>query len=137
MALKKITHVFSIFMNMPEEDPTRKAKAVERFRRIINSAYIRERLTLGELYGYLNKRPLADDPENPPAFRINSIKVDDNGNVTLGIEVLDTPTGEAMADLESRNIGGFVWSSMNGRGVPDFWKFTGIDYQQKPLNPLV
>lgn len=136
MPIRRVTHTFSIFGLDRPRSPVERANAVTRVRHAISTPLVKERLTLGELFGYLNERPYEDVSTNPPATRTLSISIDDDGDVTHVEEILNTPTGEKVADLQSVGAGGWIWAGIRRAGQPDFSTFKGFDYQSDPTGTL-
>lgn len=131
MSNRRITASFSLFGSRKVSDAERK-KAIQQVRRAINTPMVRERIMLAEQFGYFEKRPTNDDPENPPASRTVRISIDNEGVVTHVEEVLRTPTGKKLDAMEHSGIGGWSWAFTDGSGKPDWRRFTGLDYKRYP-----
>lgn len=131
MTNRRITASFSLFGTRQVSDADR-AKAVEQVRRAISTPMVRERIALKEMFGYFEKRPITDDPENPPASRTLKIQIDDQGTVTHTQEVLPTFTGDQLDAMEHSGVGGWSWGFVDGSGKPDWRRFTGLDYKRYP-----
>ncbi|HFU2857340.1 TPA: hypothetical protein ACGQ50_000880 [Enterobacter cloacae] len=131
MTHRRITASFSLFGTRKVSDNER-ATAVAQVRRAISTPLVRERLMLGEMYGYYEKRPLTDDPTNPPASRTIRIAVDDTGLVTHTEMIFETPTGKQLDEMEHSGEGGWSWAYTDGSGKPDWRRFNGFDYKKRP-----
>lgn len=126
---------------------------VESVKAILNNPFTKERLKLGELYGYFghNRREMAGKLElneteiiyrdskpvvidNIPACRTIDISVDDQGIVTYKQEILDTPSGRAVKALVDAGVGGWSWVTGGVQTIKGVIakSFHGFDYVKHP-----
>lgn len=131
MTTRRVTDSFSLF-GTKKVSIAEKTRAISQVRRAISTPMVRERIMLAEMFGYFEKKPLTDDPENPPAFRTVKISIDDNGIVTHTEELFNTSTGDDVDAMEHSGVGGWSWASTDGSGKPDWRYFSGFVYKRYP-----
>jgi hypothetical protein len=126
---------------------------VDSVKRVIDSDFYKERLKLGELYGYFghslrqlsNKMDLDEVTvieyqgkpvviESVPSNRTIFFDVSNEGIVTHKQEILDTPAGRAVKAMRDAGVGGWSWAV---KGVPTALgaiakSFHGFDFVKHP-----
>ncbi|MEL2376115.1 head processing protein [Escherichia coli] len=156
-SLNTVTDRFSLVEKIRKHTPQNNRKyIIEAVRKTITSPLVKERMALGELFGYYghgrrsmyyNKTKSLDLPEvcvvmmdgkpvlleNVPSNRTVDISIDDNGVITRTQEILDSYTGHIVQGLINSNAGGWSWATIG----PDSFvsivnSFHGFDYVTVP-----
>jgi hypothetical protein len=150
--LDTVTSTFNL-KDHGRSDGNGRGYLVNSVRKLIDSVQFKERLKLGELYGYFghNLRQLTGKMdldevsviqykgkpvviETVPSNRTIHFDVNDEGIVTHTQEILDTPSGRAVKAMRDAGVGGWSWAVM---GVPTALgaiarSFHGFDFVKHP-----
>lgn len=150
--LKTVTNSFNL-KDHGRSDGNGRGYLIDSVRRMRNSPLFNERLKLGELYGYFghNLRQLAgkmdlDETtivqfegkpvviETVPSNRTVAFEVSDDGVVTHTQEILDTPSGRAVAAMLDAGVGGWSWAVNGIQGIAGAIArtFHGFDFVKHP-----
>lgn len=156
-SLNTVTDRFSLVEKIRKHTPQNNRNyVIQSVRDTFNSPETKERIALGEMYGYYghgrramhyNKTKSLDLPEvsvvmvdgkpvvleNVPSNRTIDISIDDNGIVTHTQEILDTDTGRIVQGMINSCAGGWSWATSG----PDYSvslvkSFHGFDYVTVP-----
>lgn len=152
--LRRVTDKFSLFNDGRKMLANRRNYILESVNSMFNSDLTKEKLRLGEAFGYYghgkrqfaNKLDLAETEiinvngkpvviDNVPASRTVELSVDKNGVVTHTEEILDTQAGKIVASLIDSGCGGWSWATggknlSNGDSLTS--TFSGFDYVLQP-----
>jgi len=156
-ALKTVTDRFSLVETIRKHTPQNGRKYVlESVRNTFNRADVKERISLGEMYGYYghgrralyyNKSKSLNLPEvsvvmvegkpvvleNVPSNRTLEVSLDDDGIVSHTQEILDTESGNIVQGMHNSNAGGWSWAtSGNDSALSLVTAFDGFDYVTTP-----
>lgn len=156
-SLTTVTDRFSLVDTIRKHTPQNGRKYVlESVRNTFNRADVKERIKLGEMYGYYghgrralyyNKAKKLNLPEvsvvmvegkpvvleNVPSNRTLSVSIDDDGIVTHTQEILDTDSGRIVQGMHNSNAGGWSWAtSGNDSALSLVTSFDGFDYVTTP-----
>lgn len=156
-SLNTVTDRFSLVDTIRKHTPQNGRKYVlESVRNTFNRADVKERINLGEMYGYYghgrralyyNKAKKLNLPEvsvvmvegkpvvleNVPSNRTLSVSIDDDGIVTHTQEILDTDSGRIVQGMHNSNAGGWSWAtSGNDSALSLVTSFDGFDYVTVP-----
>lgn len=150
--LETVTDSFNL-KDHGRSDGNGRGYLVDSVKRVINSDFYKERLKLGELYGYFGHslRQMADKMdldevtviqykgkpvviESVPSNRTVFFDVTPDGIVTHTQEILDTPAGRAVKAMRDAGVGGWSWAV---KGVPTAMgaiarSFHGFDFVKHP-----
>lgn len=150
--IKTVTQSFNL-KDHGRSDGNGRGYLVDSVKRMRDSPLFKERLKLGELYGYFghNLRQLAgkmdlDETtivqfegkpvviESIPSNRTVAFDVSDDGIVTHTQEILDTPTGRAVAAMVDAGVGGWSWAVKGFEGIAGAIarSFHGFDFVKHP-----
>lgn len=155
--LKTVTDRFSLVEKIRKYTPQNDRNyVVESVRRTFNAPETKERIALGELFGYYghgrramhyNKTKSLNLPEvsvvmvegkpvvleNVPSNRTVDVSIDDNGIVTHTQEILDTDPGRIVQGMEKSGAGGWSWATQGPDGTVSLVNsFHGFDYVTTP-----
>lgn len=157
-ALRTVTDRFSLVENTRKYTPQNgRNYIVSAVRATLESPEVKERIALGEMFGYYGHTNRAlyhretgslDLPEsctvtidgqkvvlfNVPSNRTLAISVDDDGVVSHTQEILDTAPGRIVDGMERSMAGGWSWatSGPTREGVSSVQGFSGVDYVATP-----
>lgn len=157
-ALRTVTDRFSLVDSNRKHTPQNgRNYIVSAVRATIDSPEVKERIGLGEMFGYYGHTNRAlyhretgslDLPEsctvtidgqkvvlyNVPSNRTLDISVDDDGVVTHTQEILDTEPGRIVDGMERSMAGGWSWATTGPTqdGVSFMRGFSGVDYVATP-----
>lgn len=150
--LKTVTKSFNL-KDHGRSDGNGRGYLIDSVKRMRDSPLFKERLKLGELYGYFghNLRQLAgkmdlDETtivqfegkpvviETVPSNRTVAFDVSDDGVVTHTQEILDTPSGRAVAAMLDAGVGGWSWAVNGIQGIAGAVArtFHGFDFVKHP-----
>ncbi|WP_241576639.1 head processing protein [Rosenbergiella collisarenosi] len=156
--MRTVTDRFSLIDKIRKHTPQNGRKyLLESVGATFNDPTIKERIALGEMFGYFGhgRRAMSyertgslDLPEtaiimvdgkpviidNVPSNRTLDISLDDNGVVTHTQEILDTPTGQIVDGMEKAKAGGWSWAT-GGDDQPlrsFVSSYHGMDYVNNP-----
>jgi hypothetical protein len=156
-SLKTVTDRFSLVEKIRRYTPQNNRNYVfDSVRRTLNSPATKERIALGEMYGYFGhgRRAMHYEKtnslnlpeisvvmvdgkpvvlENVPSNRTIEVSIDDNGIVSHTQEILDTEPGRIVQGMEQSGAGGWSWAT-NGADdkVSVVRSFHGFDYVLTP-----
>lgn len=156
-SLKTVTDRFSLVEKIRKHTPQNERQyAIESVKRTFNSPETKERIALGEMYGYYghgrramhySKTKSLNLPEvsvvmvdgkpvvldNVPSNRTVGVSIDDSGIVTHTQEILDTDTGRIVQGMINSDAGGWSWATHGPDGVVSLVRsFYGFDYVKNP-----
>lgn len=156
-SLKTVTDRFSLVEKIRKYTPqNERAYVIESVHNTFESPETKERIALGEMYGYyghgrralhykktksltlpetsvvvVDGKPVVLD--NVPSNRTLEVSIDDNGIVTHTQEVLDTDAGRIVQGMINSNAGGWSWATHGPDGVVSLVRsFYGFDYVTNP-----
>ena len=156
-SLNTVTDRFSLVEKIRKHTPQNNRNyVIQSVRDTFNSPETKERIALGEMYGYYghgrramhyNKTKSLNLPEvsvvmvdgkpvvleNVPSNRTIDISIDDNGIVTHTQEILDTDTGHIVQGMINSGAGGWSWATSGPDSSVSLVKsFHGFDYVTVP-----
>ena len=156
-SLNTVTDRFSLVEKIRKHTPQNNRNyVIQSVRETLNSPETKERIALGEMYGYYGhgRRAMHYDKtkslnlpevsvvmvdgkpvvlENVPSNRTIDISVDDNGVVTHTQEILDTDTGRIVQGMINSGAGGWSWATSGPDSSVSMVKsFHGFDYVTVP-----
>ncbi|MFU7888717.1 head processing protein [Escherichia coli] len=156
-SLNTVTDRFSLVEKIRKHTPQNNRNyVIQSVRDTFNSPETKERIALGEMYGYYghgrramhyNKTKSLNLPEvsvvmvdgkpvvleNVPSNRTIDISIDDNGIVTHTQEILDTDTGRIVQGMINSGAGGWSWATSGPDSSVSLVKsFHGFDYVTVP-----
>lgn len=156
--LRVVTDSFSLVDNIRKHTPHNGRKyIVSAVRATLESPEVKERIALGEMFGYYGHTNRAlyhketgslDLPEsctvtidgqkivlmNVPSNRTLEIEIDDNAIVTHTQELLDTDPGRIVDGMERSQAGGWSWATKGGdyATMAMVNGYSGMDYVGTP-----